>query len=393
MLSNKPNTELNLAILHWSPIEIYPPATNLVRCLSSNGALQLTIHTMEDYSARSAFFSPGCLIFRNPSPVGKSAWRRMIAYFWYHGATFIRLMREKPDAVLYIEPSSAFPVYLHSLLRPGVPIFIHHHEYHSPDQFLRPGMRLVRWFHRLEKKRLLPRARWVSHTNAKRMELFCQDCPMVPTQVRRILPNYPPAAWGDETNIVWDSTEGPFRFVYVGSLSRRDTFLEAFVRWLTTLPAGSVQFDVYAYNLDAPTREFLIANQGEVLRFFPKGVDYDQLPGVLRNYHVGVILYRAETLNYRYNETNKLFEYLVCGLDVWYSHRMQGIKPHARTEVRPRVIECDFENMALRDWREYMARPCGLPLEVVPQDSESACTVLEAAILEAIQHGGLLPKA
>ena len=353
--------------------------TNLI-CSLVQGRFSLRVHSSHNRFAGQPFTCAGSLIYRYANPAVGGTVMKLGKYAWFQLATLLRLIVQRPDAIIYIEPSSAFPVYLYSLLRPRVPVFIHHHEYHSPDQFLRPGMRLIRWFHRLEQQRLLPRARWVSHTNAKRLELFCQDCPGVPESARRILPNYPPRAWRDGVNTAWAQTDGPFRFVYVGSLSLRDTFLEGFVRWLQTQPLGSVQFDVYAYNLDAPTRSFLEQAHGEVIRFFPQGVPYDDLPGVLRQYHAGVILYRAETLNYRYNETNKLFEYLICGLDVWYSQRMEGVRPHARADARPRVIECDFENMGLRDWAPLLDRAVDLPAAPPVSDAESACAPLLGAI-------------
>lgn len=384
---------IRLAIVHWMPVEMYPPLMNLVRCLAESGRFEVVLHTTESPRSSVAYARAGVVIRRSPSVVGRGWLGKLWHYLWFNLGTAARLLGWRPDAVLYIEPASAFPVWMHSLLRPVVPIFIHHHEYHSPDQFWQPGMRLVRMFHGLERRRLFGLAAWISHTNAKRLEMFAEDCPMAPQAVLRVFPNHPPGRWREFGNRAWQESGGPFRFVYVGSLSLRDTFLEAFVGWVRAQPDGSVCFDVYAYNLDLETRCFLEEIHGEVVRFFPHGVDYDRLPEVLKQYHAGVILYRAETLNYRYNETNKLFEYLICGLDVWYSHRMEGVRPHARQDVRPRVIECDFESMALRDWREYMARPCGLPLEVVPQDSESACAVLEAAILEAIQQGGPLSRA
>ena len=352
---------------------------NLARALV-RGGFALQVHSTINRFAGQLFSCEGVVIHRGPNPALLGGIGRLWSYVAFQGSTLMRLLLWRPDAVVYVEPSSSFPVYLYSLLRPGLRVFIHHHEYHSPDQFFRPGMRLIRWFHGLEKQRLFPRAMWVSHTNAKRLELFVADCPMVPESARRLLPNYPPASWHVGVNAAWASTEGPFRFVYAGSLSLKDTFVGEFVAWLLSQPKGTVQFDVYAYNLDAETRGFLEGVQGEVIRFFPKGVDYDALPQVLRQYHAGVILYRAETLNYRYNETNKLFEYLICGLDVWYSNRMEGVKPHAREHVYPRVMECDFEKMQERDWSFFLERADGLPAAPPVADAESVCAVLAEAI-------------
>jgi glycosyltransferase involved in cell wall biosynthesis len=371
------------AIVHFSPLEQYPPAQNLIRILCAISGLSVEVHTTQDNHGRCQDFGETCRVYRNSNPAGKPPLRRLLAYLGFYWMTFLRLLSGSPSAIVYIEPSSAFPVYLYSLLRPGVPIFLHHHEYHSPDQFLRPGMRLIRAFHWLEKRRLFRRARWVSHTNAKRLELFAADCPMVPDSVQRILPNYPPGEWRKVENRAWLTVSRPFRFVYVGSLSLRDTFLAEFVGWLLRQPAGRVCFDVYAYNLDDETREFLLARQGDVLRHFPEGVAYENLPEVLADYHAGVILYKAETLNYRYNETNKLFEYLICGLDVWYSHRMEGIRPHARQDMRPRVIECDFEKMDSRDWSSLLDRSVTLPDAPPVYTAESACAPLVAALSAA----------
>jgi hypothetical protein len=359
---------------------MYPPVMNLSGFLDGEG-FDLEVHSTINHSPGREFRCGKSLIHRSASPAMFAGWKRLGCYVLFQISTFLRLLRRRPDAIVYVEPSSSFPVYLYSLLRPGIRVFIHHHEYHSPDQFLRPGMRLIRWFHVLERRRLFRRAVWVSHTNAKRMEMFVADCPMVPISARRLLPNYPPASWREGLNLAWRKDGGPFRFVYVGSLSLKDTFVGEFVAWLLSQPQGTVQFDVFAYNLDAATRGFLEGVHGEVIRFFPRGMDYETLPQVLRQYHAGVILYRAETLNYRYNETNKLFEYLICGLDVWYSNRMEGIRPHAREDVSPRVIECDFADMASRDWSPFLGRAAGLQAAAAVADAETACAVLVAAIL------------
>jgi hypothetical protein len=370
---------MKISLIHFSPLEMYPPVMNLARILEGEG-FELDVYSTVNHSPGKEFRCGKSRIHRSANPAMFGGWRRLVCYALFQISTLLQLLWRRPAAIVYVEPSSSFPVYLYSFLRPRVRLFIHHHEYHSPDQFSRPGMRLIRFFHGLEKCRLFGHAAWVSHTNAKRMEMFVADCPMVPEPVCRLLPNYPPATWHKGENLAWASMAAPFRFVYAGSLSLKDTFIGEFVAWLLRQAKGSVQFDVYAYNLDAETRNFLEKVQGEMVRFFPKGVDYDDLPRVLRQYHAGVILYRAESLNYRYNETNKLFEYLMCGLDVWYSSRMEGVKPHRREHAYPRVIECDFEKMADRDWSGFLERDMSLPPAPEVPDAESACAVLVEAI-------------
>jgi hypothetical protein len=135
--------------------------------------------------------------------------------------------------------------------------------------------------------------------------------------------------------------------VYVGAASVRDTFIGEVVEWVLQQPREKVSLAVYVNNCDVQTEQLLqlAAESGVVV--VPGGVAYQQLPDVLSQYHVGLILYRGNTPNYVYNAPNKLFEYLACGLDVWYPGCMLGITPYARTNAAPRVVETDFEKLEL----------------------------------------------
>jgi hypothetical protein len=62
-------------------------------------------------------------------------------------------------------------------------------------------------------------------------------------------------------------------------------------------------------------------------------------------YQIGIILHKGDTLNYVHNAPNKLFEYLVCGLDVWFPNEMQGVYPYERNDAFPKVISVDFTRM------------------------------------------------
>lgn len=332
-----------IAILHWLPAEMYPPLLNMTRYFAGTGKWELTLFTTANHLGRPAFEQPDVRIHRGSAPGVLGRWRRLWAYAVWQLTTLARLLILRPDVVVYIEPQSSFPIYLLSFFRRRLPLFIHHHEYHEPKQFLRPGMTMARWFHRLEKSRLFPRAHWISQTNEDRLRLFLGDHPGVRPETGRVLPNYPPASWLAGPNRAWERGGLPLRMVYVGSVSLRDTFIAEMVEWVTRQPPGSVELHIYAYNLDAETREFLIRNSSVAVRFHAEGIEYDDLPHVLRDYHVGLILYRARTLNYRFNASNKLFEYLACGLDVIFPSTMEGVKPYARSDGAPRVMEVDFE--------------------------------------------------
>jgi len=42
---------------------------------------------------------------------------------------------------------------------------------------------------------------------------------------------------------------------------------------------------------------------------------------------------------------NKIFEYLTCGLDVWYPQQMIGTDPYRTTTTFPKVVALDFTDM------------------------------------------------
>ena len=131
----------------------------------------------------------------------------------------------------------------------------------------------------------------------------------------------------------------------MGSLSRADTFIEEAVGWIKSLERGTASLDIFSYHQDPETHFWLHSVADDRIRFHEQGVPYGELPDLLRNFHFGLILYKGNTLNYVHNASNKLFEYLACGLDVLYPKQMLGVKPFAASNSRPRVLECDFEHM------------------------------------------------
>lgn len=374
-----------LSIVHWMPVEMYPPTINAARFFADRG-WTVSLTTTRNRHSLPAFAWPGVALHRAPDQSAVSPARRAQAYAKFHALATLRLLTDRPDAILYFEPQSSFPVFLASRLR-RVPLFIHHHEYHSASDFQSAGMRMARIFHRLEIRALFPRARWISHTNAERLALFAGEHPEIPQENLRVLPNLPPATWDKITNRAWLSEQGsPLRMVYVGSLSLRDTYLEALVEWVKTQRRGAVSLDIYAYNVDPETREYLdsLTQTGDV-RWFRDGVAYDDLPAVLREYHVGVVFYRARTVNYRHNASNKLFEYLACGLDVLFSSRMEGVKSFARITAAPRVIEADFEKLD-RLTLSTLRNRGDIPVEPFARFADAELERLESAMLTAIEH-------
>ena len=170
----------------------------------------------------------------------------------------------------------------------------------------------------------------------------------------------------------------PVKCVYIGAVSLKDTFIREFCEWVIG-QQGQVLFDVYAYNIPRDTVDYLENLESEFVRFFDKGVEYDGMPDLLRRYQVGLILYRGNTLNYVFNAPNKLFEYLVCGLDVWFPKEMKGIYPYERNDLLPKVIRIDFIKMSSFDLGRAMDRN-GLPWKVDEYCCEDVFVELERAL-------------
>ncbi len=256
----------------------------------------------------------------------------------------------RPDILLYIEPHSALPAFLYCLVARRCRLFIHYHEYRDRDEYSQAGMRLVRLNHWIERKFLYRRAEWISQTNADRNRMFREDLPGVDAGKLKILPNYPPKSWGDGPRATWRHCDDGLHLVYVGAVSLRDTYIGPLVDWLRSdgSPHG-VTLDIYSYNNDAETRDFLHSSTCDSVRFHARGVPYHEIPNLLVDYHVGLILYQANSRNYVYNASNKLFEYLALGLDVWYPPPMLGVKPYANDQSWPRVLETDFEQLSQLD--------------------------------------------
>jgi hypothetical protein len=377
---------LRLAIIHWLPVELYPPTINLVRYFSGNGRWKVSVHSSANHLGRPGMDVEGVRILRSAAPGKRKAIGKVLAYLSFYLGVWVELVRGKPDVILQVEPQSAPPVAFYRIIRRSVAVFVHHHEYHDPHQFLRPGMLPARFGHFLETRLIFPRARWISHTNAERLALFHKDHPGLPGERLHILPNYPPAAWtrngmrADRHN-----RNGKLRFVYIGSLSLDDTYLEAFIEWLRSQPDGAASLDIYAYNFKPSVRSYLDRIDLSCIRFYPEGMAYDSLPECLANYDVGLLLYRANTTNYRYNASNKLFEYLACGLDVIYPEQMRGVPPYVQRGTIPRVIEWDFENLPADGLQQLRAARSAAPSRKY-ETAESVLIDLEDSMIRSLSY-------
>ncbi len=334
----------SLGIIHFAPLELYPPIQNLLNEIAKRNpkakVFVLTTRTKVNELSRFELTDGKITIVRLGSTLqGRPALVRLIGYVYFYLLSFIYLVARFPDRVLYFETLSSFPAYLYKrFIRRRAKVFIHYHEYTSPEEY-QLGMALSRYFHGLEMW-LIPKAEWVSHTNEFRMGLFRNSLIPLRGFNEFILPNYPPRSWFQEGK---RNRQLPLKIVYVGSLSLSTLYLREFAEWVLE-QNGDVIWHIYSYNFTEDARNYLLKLKPEWISM-NDGLDYRKLPAVLKDYDVGVVLYKGHIANYIFNAPNKLFEYLACGLDVWFPTIMTGSLPYRTTNVYPGIYSFDFSTL------------------------------------------------
>lgn len=340
----------NLFVVHFRPIENYPPVQNFLNyaagsdliekifCFTSYGNLP-TIDISDKVELRRRSKSTGDKL---------SLWMGYLNFTW---STLRSLIASKAQEIICYETISLLPVYLYlRLFRSSARVYLHFHEYKTLEEYKNGGA-LERYLYRAEKY-LIKRCVWLSHTNNVRLQKYLRDVELDfdPT-VHHELPNYPSKRWSIQ-NTKWVSGE-PLKLVYVGySLTKDGSYIEELVSHLAQLNLW-ISLDLYCIQSN-DFLDDLIADHSQLNIRLKKAIPYDSLAKVISQYHIGLILYKATTQNYIYNAPNKLFEYLSCGLDVWYPQEMKGIHDYDQAD-QPKVIRLDFDQLEKYSFEDLIA--------------------------------------
>ncbi len=343
-----------LAIIHFPPIEWYPPVKNWLNYLAAEWPeCKVAVYTLRSH--KKECFIPASSSIRIVRPVTVSyggALSRSVSYLRYYGGTLLGLIMRRPDTVLYYETISSLPALIYKkFFKRKARLFTHCHEYVTPGEY-QQGMKLTRVLHEKEIA-FYPEMEWLSQTNAKRLEFFSADNVGRQLPPLYILPNYPPASWqaGSRERKV---TGQPVRAVYVGALSMDTMYVKEMAEWVVSLD-GRLVWDIYSGNSTLEARQFTEKLGSPWIRFH-EGVDYFSLPSILDKYDVGLILYKGHIPNYVYNIPNKLYEYLVPGLDVWFPRVMKGSLEMMTEKTYPKVTALDFTNLEKADLHSLISR-------------------------------------
>ena len=358
-----------LAIVHYPPLSYYPPAINLLHDLEAEKDLEVRIYSQHArFNERKFHLSAARAVYVGRENNAKNSIISFLHFLLFHVKVFWMLLQYRPRFILYYENLSAISVAIYKLFFPGVRVMAHYHEY-----FEKSGSRRIsrsqKFSFFVERKLLFRHLDWISHTNQPRLEMFLSDHNLKKQQnIQGVLPNYPPAAWAKKNGN--RTRHSKLRLVYIGSLSCRDFYFREMVEWIVR-HKDAVELDIYSYYLKEDVSELLDRLQTDNIRIFKKGVFYFDIPEVLKDYDVGLVLYRPLNLNMKYNETNKLFEYLICGLDVIYPREMEMISAHA-SNFRGRLHAVDFnalDELAVSRFTEKQQQVDTYPLEFTKETS------------------------
>ena len=305
---------MKIALVHFQPLEKYPPVMNCIRDLENEKVEVVSIFTTR---FQNNWFSSSYPIYRLGNYT-TSRWSRYWTYLYFNFVSFFFLCIYRPKKVLYYETYSSWPVYWYKKLFPAVLVFIHFHEYVSEKE--KKESSAYYKYLLIKETALLKKAIWISHTNEDRMRLFQQDFPFVSKDQCYILPNYPPTNWAIRAQQIRNNRQVTTvkRMVYVGALGLDTTYIREIAVWIDE-QEGDFTLDIYSGNMDRAVLEYIYNLKSSFISIH-KATPYFDLPEVLATYDIGLVLYKGHIPNYVYNVPNKVYEYLACGLQVLCSH-------------------------------------------------------------------------
>ena len=349
-----------IVIIHFQPLEFYPPIQNLLSVLNDSLTNKeiIVISTSQNKLHEFKLDSNSIKIFRKQITSSKRM-IRTLKYIYFYFFCFIKLLLLRSNHVIYFETISALPAILYKFIFPRSKLIVHYHEYTSLNEY-KNGMILNKFNFLLERK-LFHKYSWISHTNKDRVNLFLNDINSDKRLNIRIMPNYPTKSWIDRSIEHFQLSQVSFgdklNLVYIGALSFEDTYIREICDFIIKNHL-KFRLDIYAVTCTEEVLTYINKISDSIITY--KGAaHYNEIPKLLTQYQVGLILYKGTVPNFVYNAPNKLFEYMCSGLDVWYPSEMIGCYEYTTNHI-PKVIEINFRSIqkSIEEYQfEYKALP------------------------------------
>jgi hypothetical protein len=332
-----------IVLLHFLPLEQYPPAMNIIDYLVSHLDAEIIVLTTSPQKhlqlTRYENANQKVKIIRTSSIDSQSKWR-YLNYLKYYIVCFFTLLFKRPKAIFYIETLSSFSALLYKKwINRKVDLLAHYHEYNTSLEYAN-NMLLVKWFHNMELGSY-PKFKWISQTNTERLSRFRADINMNDARYNTVfheMPNYPPPTWISKPK---SELTFPVKLVYVGSLGLDTMYLKELLEWIDK-KEGQYTLDIFAYNISQDATKYLGRWENSANVNFHGGCNYYELPKILPNYDVGIVMYKPFSLNTIHAVSNKIMEYMSLGLDVWFSKEMEHSFKYVREDCYPKVLPLDF---------------------------------------------------
>lgn len=336
-----------IAIIHFSPIEKYPPVLNDINTIDKlNPNYFCKVFT--SYTKNKWFQTKKVKLIRIGFDVSENNdLIRYLQYFWFNIYAFYQLVLFKPDKIIGYETLSVQPIFLYSLINRNFSKHLHYHEYISKPEILKAS-KYFKFLHSLESKLWKDPSVKISHTNEDRRSLYLNDFPFVKFNQVEVYPNFPPENWYSNSKQSKNSQgidKHPIRFIHVGALGIDSMYVLEIVNWIIS-HKGKFELDFYITNTTSETKTYLdyITKIHKFIRV-KNPIQYYDLPKILINYDVGLVLYKGNIPNHTFSVPNKVFEYLACGLEVWYSNKLISTSKFVEKEKIQRCFQTNFEEL------------------------------------------------
>jgi hypothetical protein len=285
-------------VLHYNPVKLYPPAESGIRFLQQSG-FAVKVITTQVFGVQTD--SKLSLLFRILSFNLRALWC---------------IALKSIDLLVVYEHYSVIPIRPCLYLHPRCKIWLHFHEYSSPEEVKEGGIYSRHcWTHVAH---VINDVSLYTHTNTWRLNQFQKDfeCDTPCIEKGRYIPNTPPQNWikrAASKRKEVQRKEGPLRLVYHGAVHSSTTYVVELYRILSSAP-GKYRLDIYS-------RDEIVEGYNEDVHWHDP-IPFDDLADVLPTYDVGLILYKGHIPNYVHNVPNKFWEYRAAGLGVMMPAKM-----------------------------------------------------------------------
>jgi hypothetical protein len=335
-----------IAILHFNIIEKYPPVMNFIfDALEENPSQKIIVFTTKNTTSYTTPEFPNTKIYRFGT-ISNSPVKRYASYVWFNLVSSIVLLMNRVEKITVFETLSIFPFWLVCRIDKSKKGHIHFHEYISePERSVSSAYMKILFY--LEDQLLKKYS--CSQTNEDRKQLFIKDKSFLKSEMVEVRPNMPPKSWWNQYGqFKKKNTYKKIKLVYVGACDNQTMYVKEVLDWVIT-NQNKLELTIISQELDEQTRGLIASYAISSIKVM-EPIDYYELPKVLVNYDLGLVLYKGVIDNHKFSVPNKVYEYLACGLGVLTSIQLTSTINLNHKEIRA----IDFSDLQDEVLQEYI---------------------------------------